>query len=177
MSSRRKRGDPILNEAAPFPLKLGTTVEVEYDGSPWSAKIHRIAVDQKTCTVKYEDGSIEPSVSPSRINNDQGQVVEQPIPLTLQKIEEGDGGSDTEEMPDDNEEEEEEVPAAIESPPTLTLEPAIPTVELRTKKQVTALNKAFAKLMKERLKLMKHKCKWCCHLRGLSPNPKLSPNP
>ena len=129
---------------------------VEYDGSPWKAQVHRVAVDQRSCTVKYLlDGSMEPSVSPSRINQQApppsaAQALE-PIPEPIAE-------------PDTVEEEEEEEEAVPEAPPLPSGEPVF-----YKKKSLTQLNKCFSKLMKNRLKRLKHKCKWCCSLRNDMP--------
>ena len=128
---------------------MGDTVTVEYDGSPWKAQVHRVAVDERSCTVKYLlDGSMEPSVSPSRINQHPSaaqpmEPIPEPIASPIAEVEE--------------EEEEEVVP---EAPPLPSGEPVF-----YKKKSLTQLNKCFSKLMKNRLKRLKHKCKWCCSLR------------
>jgi len=135
----RKRADPVLGEGQ-FPHAMGDEVNVEYDGAPWAAKIHRIAVDEASCTVKYiVDGSMEPSVSPSRIN--------QAAPGALAPI------------PEPN--------PLIAEPATVEEEEAVPSGEpvFVKRSSIAQLNRYFSKLMKARLKRLKHKCKWCCHLR------------
>ena len=156
MSTMKRAVDPILRQAPPFPHPMGGAVTVEYDGSPWQGKVHRVSVDQKTCSIRYDvDGSVEPSVSPSRIN--------QPPPLPpLQPIPEAADVALAEE------------PAAMEASPVEAVE-AAPIEEVQMpmedpppftkKRSVALLNKFFTKLMKARLKRLKHKCKWCCSLR------------
>ena len=137
--STRKRRDPILNEPS-FPHALGASIIVEYEGSPWPAKVHRVAVDQRSCTVKYAiDGSMEPSVSPSRINQHPHGVA------PLEVIPEA-----TEPTAAPLEVISEQVMVPMEDP-TFT-----------KKTSIAALNRFFSKLMKARLKRLKHKCKWCC---------------
>lgn len=68
MNTKKRRGDPILNEPAPFPYDVGTLVAVEFNGSPWSAKVIKVSVDQKACSVRYGvDNSEEAGVCPLRI--------------------------------------------------------------------------------------------------------------
>ena len=154
MTTRKRGGDPVLGEAPPFPHALGAQINVEYDGSPWPAKVHRVAVDQRSCTVKYlVDGSMEPSVSPSRINQQAAPAAEplapipEPTPITEPAA-----------VEDEAEEEEEVVP---EAPPLPSGEPVF-----TKKRSITQLNRFFSKLMKARLKRLKRKCKWCCSLRN-----------
>ena len=74
MSKRSKKADPVVG-AAQFPFRQNEEVLVEYDGSPYRVNVHRIAVNQQSCTVRYDvDGSMEPSVSPSRIKTSTAVV-------------------------------------------------------------------------------------------------------
>ena len=64
----RLKGDPILRTPT-FPFHRQTEITVNYDGEQWDGVVYKIAVDQRTCTVRYTaDGSFEPNVPPSRIN-------------------------------------------------------------------------------------------------------------
>ena len=143
-----------MNDAPPFPHPVGAAVNVVFDGSPWPAKVHRVAVNQRSCTVKYlVDGRMEPSVSPARIN----QQVQSPAAEPLQDIPEASEPHITQEVAS----EPFEAVAKQEGVPQVPMEDPVFT----TKRSVTALNKFFAKLMKGRLKRFKHTCKWCCSLR------------
>lgn len=148
-----KRADPVLKEAAPFPFALGAAVTVEYEGSPWKAKVHRVAVNQTTCTVKYElDGSMEGSVSPSRINRTQLLPSLEPIAEVPSDVQVAEGVASS-------------VEADPEPEPIEPTKPPLVDPVFRKKRSISQLNRFFDKLMKARMKRLKHKAKFCCGLR------------
>lgn len=139
--SRGKRTlpqDPVLRESPPFPHALGCIVNVEHNGSLWRAKIHRIAVNEATCSVLYCDGSVESNVLPARICQAGSEPEQESTPA----------------------------PAPPTALPVPDPDPA-PQPEPRfiTKASVAALNKCFERIMRGRLKRLKHRCRWCCPLR------------
>jgi len=149
MSKRSKKADPVVG-AAQFPFRQNEEVLVEYDGSPYRGKVHRIAVNQQSCTVRYDvDGSMEPSVSPSRIKTSTAVVSPKlaTIPEVKEAPPEEDGAATTEEVSQDEDDE-----------PRFT-----------SKRSVIVLNKWLKKTMKARLKRLKHEATWCCHLRHDEP--------
>ena len=155
---RKTRVDPVLSGAPPFPHQVGEQVNVMYDASPWSAKIHRVSVDQTTCSVRYNiDGSIEPSVSPSRIlNPSQALPSLQPIPEAADVALTDEATAAVVAAPVET---EEVTPTPVEEQMPLD----DPTFTKRS--SIAALNRAFTKIMKARLRRLKQKCKLCCGLR------------
>ena len=149
----RRKGDPVLKEAAPFPYRLNAEVTVDYDGSPYKGTVHRIAVDNRTCSIKYNvDASVEPSVSPSRIQTASTAtlvpIASSAVPLAPIT---------------------EEAPTVVEEPPAMEEVPVDVPLIFTSKKSVNKLNKALSRILKGRLKKYRHKAKWCCHLRGEVP--------
>ena len=142
---RRSALDPVLLESPPFPHTLGSIAYVQHNGAPWRGRIHRIAVNERTCTVQYHDGSVEANVLPARIC-EHGPSSEEASLAVPQA------------------EHEPQAEPESEPEPTYTPEPAVEP-RFTSKASITKLNKCFARSMKARLKKWKHKCKWCCHLR------------
>ena len=64
------RAEPALKDRVFFPYSIGDLVSVEYDQEFYDGQVHRIAVDNRSCTIVYDvDGSMEAPVVASRIRN------------------------------------------------------------------------------------------------------------
>ena len=175
MPQRKQKEDPVLFQSSSFPFALGQAVNVEYKGNLYPAKVHRISVDQSTCTIKYDvNGTAEATGIASRSNKG---VHEQHGSSEAEVGSPGEGAKAAKAT------EEGAITATKEGTITATEEGAITATEecteaaieavtqaeevplpledvepkFTTKKAVRALSNKFKKIMKQRQKRWKHK--------------------